>query len=195
MMRPLRLVYPADKQAAANPYQYLFGNDLLITPLVEPDSVDLEIYLPQGGWFSLWDDDYYQGGEKIKLTFSLDQIPVFVKGNSELPLNLGESCQLGSDVGNRTDSFQNLCFKIFPISNGDYLWKIDDQILVIALFWKMQSEDSFTLTVKELTRTATLLLPSGYRFLRENIGIQDPDVNRVLLDPGKDLQLHIQKLS
>lgn len=195
MMRALCLVYPNDQGAASNPYHYLFGDHLLISPVIEPDPVSLEVYLPEGGWFSLWDDSYHLGGKTHDFPKTLDQIPAFVREDSVIPLNLGENYQLGSDVGNQTDSFQNLCFKLYPQSNGDYSWSEDNTSPLIDLSWKKMADDNFSLKVTLLDKPACLLLPSGYSFVgdmpEKTAGIN----NRIVLDPVKNLQLQVQRTS
>ena len=194
MMRALCLVYPAEESASTNPYPYLFGDRLLISPVVEPGLLDSAVTLPQGGWFSLWDDSYYPGQENYQIPVPMDQIPVFVSADSVLPLNLGDSFQLGSAVGNQTDTYQNLCFKIYPLSEGEYSWGLEDDSPDLKLSWKKQTDDLFSLTVEELTRSVTLCLPNGYMFEGELDGSPVAQNDHLLLNPLKGLQLQIRKL-
>lgn len=74
MMRALHLM---DKNASQ--YDYLFGRDLLVSPVVEPAVTSWQIYLPQGKWCWFWSDKVFEGGRTVQVEVPLDRIPVFVR--------------------------------------------------------------------------------------------------------------------
>lgn len=82
MMRALSMVYPHDKKVFDYPYQYLFGDSLLVAPIVEAGVTETDIYLPEGNWRSLWDGKHFSGERVYNLPASLATIPVFVKEKS-----------------------------------------------------------------------------------------------------------------
>lgn len=93
MMRALKLFDPA-----ASDYQYLFGRDLLVCPVVEPDISRASCYLPAGNWRSLWDGTAYTGGAVVAVETPLNRIPVFVRGGASIPVNLAPEQKLGDPV-------------------------------------------------------------------------------------------------
>lgn len=117
LMRALPLAFPADVQCRGYPYQYLFGDALLVAPVVEEGKNIAEIYLPEGEWQDIWDRSIYQGPRLLKIKVPRDRIPVFQRKGSILPLNLGEEMCLGSFVGNSTEEYKNLVFRIYPDEN------------------------------------------------------------------------------
>lgn len=72
MMRALQLI---DKNASQ--YDYLFGRDLLVSPVVEPDAETWTTYLPNGKWRSFWTGEIFDGGQTIITNVPLEKIPVF----------------------------------------------------------------------------------------------------------------------
>lgn len=72
MMRALQLI---DKKASQ--YDYLFGRDLLVSPVVQPDAETWSTYLPDGKWRSFWTGEIFDGRQAITTTVTLEQIPVF----------------------------------------------------------------------------------------------------------------------
>jgi alpha-D-xyloside xylohydrolase len=44
------------------------------------------VYLPEGDWYDFWTHAKYSGGRTIEVGKAQEEIPVFVKGNSLLPL-------------------------------------------------------------------------------------------------------------
>ena len=45
-MRPLFLQYPEDPKAFDQSYQYMFGDDLLVAPVLQPGVENWTVYLP-----------------------------------------------------------------------------------------------------------------------------------------------------
>ncbi len=162
MMRALCLAYPQDKELAVYPYQYMFGESILVAPIVQPDLPEVEVYLPEGDWYSFWDDQLYPGGSVYKLPTSLEQIPVFVRANSLLPLNLDSTYRLGSDVGNGLDVRENLCFKFYPTTNCRITWYDETEQDEFCFAWDEISPNMFVLRVLTLSSPIVLILPEGF---------------------------------
>ena len=79
MMRALQLI---DKESSQ--YDYLFGRDLLVSPVIEPNAETWTTYLPEGNWRSLWTDDVFAGEQKVTMPVPFDRIPVFVRDGANL---------------------------------------------------------------------------------------------------------------
>ncbi len=95
MMRALKWSDPDPRVADA---QYFFGRSLLICPVVEPGISQAEIYLPDGTWYDLWTGKSYSGNTVHPIETPLDRIPVFVRENALIPVQMAESGQLGDAV-------------------------------------------------------------------------------------------------
>ena len=61
------------------PYQYLFGDDLLVAPVTEPGARSWRVYLPAGDWVDAWTGEAVQGGRVVERETPLDVIPVHVR--------------------------------------------------------------------------------------------------------------------
>ncbi len=87
--RPMILVFPDDYLCNANnwPYQYMFGNELLVAP-VYGDFNSMEIYLPRGyDWIDYWSKEIYPGGGLITYnTSDINKLPLFVKAGAIIPM-------------------------------------------------------------------------------------------------------------
>ena len=71
-------------------------------------------YLPKGTiWYDFWTGARYKGGQDVKLTTSLDKVPMFVRAGSILPL--GPEMQY---VGEK--SWDNLEMRIYPGADGSF---------------------------------------------------------------------------
>jgi sulfoquinovosidase len=62
MQRPLFLHYEGDALAYTLPYEYLFGQDILVAPVYQSEVDILAVYLPQDTWVHFWTGKTYIGG-------------------------------------------------------------------------------------------------------------------------------------
>lgn len=113
LMRPLWLEFPQDVACRQNQYEYLFGEALLVAPVLEEGRRDWQVYLPGGEWRDLWTGDIYAGPCMQTIMVPPNRIPVFQRRGSILPLNLGDDLELGSPAGGSTETMHNLTALIF----------------------------------------------------------------------------------
>ncbi len=85
VMRALLLDYPDDPVAVSQDYEFLFGDDLLVAPVVKSDEQAWEVYLPRGDWYDYWNDRRYTGPTRVTVEAPLDRIPVFARGGAIVP--------------------------------------------------------------------------------------------------------------
>lgn len=80
MVRPIWWIAPSDPIALTVNDSYLVGNTLLVAPIVEPNQVQRDIYLPEGTWQSYWNpNEVHQGGQWLRdYPAPLDTLPLFV---------------------------------------------------------------------------------------------------------------------
>jgi alpha-glucosidase (family GH31 glycosyl hydrolase) len=167
LMRALALDFHDDQACKGFPYQYLFGRSLLVAPVVEPGADSCRVYLPQNHghpelWYDLWTGFAYEGGQAITVEAPHDLIPVFVRGGSVLPLNLGESLELGSPVGNRFTGYRQLSFWIFPRS-GDACQEWRDPVSESAFAMNtnfQRSEENLGIFLPRMPYSPALIIPS-----------------------------------
>jgi alpha-glucosidase (family GH31 glycosyl hydrolase) len=114
LMRALGVEYPQDEACRELPYEYMFGEDLLVAPVVEAGRTELDVYLPEGRWSDLWTGEIFDGRRTIHMAVPRDCIPVFQRKNSIVPLSLGEEREICSPVGSATENIQNLTLLVFP---------------------------------------------------------------------------------
>lgn len=116
LMRPLMMDYIEDSIALKTKYQYMFGPSLMIAPIVEGGVESWELYLPKqdGGWYDFWDNTKYKGGENLTIMAKLDEIPVFVKAGTILPL-IEEKTQTTTEINKSAITIQ-----VYPGSDAEY---------------------------------------------------------------------------
>ena len=88
LMRPLFWHYPEEPQSWQTEDQYLFGEDLLVAPVMQAGQRQREVWLPGGHcWVSL-DGERYQGGQRVTVAAALETIPLFIREGSPLVTKL-----------------------------------------------------------------------------------------------------------
>jgi alpha-D-xyloside xylohydrolase len=83
--RAMVMDWPDDPQTRTIDDQYMMGHDLLVAPIL-PGQHQRSVYLPAGQWYDFYSRTRYEGGQSITITPSLQQIPLFVKAGTLLPL-------------------------------------------------------------------------------------------------------------
>jgi alpha-glucosidase (family GH31 glycosyl hydrolase) len=73
MMRALWLHHPDDPNAIGRGDQYLWGRDVLVSPVVEKDATSRRLYLPKGEWFDFWTEERITGGPPRRMDGHRDQ--------------------------------------------------------------------------------------------------------------------------
>ena len=86
MMRPLVMDFNGDNQVYDIKNQWMFGPSLMACPVGEYKARSRKVYLPkQRGWYDLYTNKYYVGGQTIDADAPYDKIPVFVPEGAIIP--------------------------------------------------------------------------------------------------------------
>ena len=85
LMRPLAMAYPEDPQVANLSSQWLMGDALMAAPILTANN-QRSIYFPKGTWYAFDTNRTQAGGGSVDVTAALDEIPVYVRAGSILPL-------------------------------------------------------------------------------------------------------------
>jgi alpha-glucosidase (family GH31 glycosyl hydrolase) len=83
--RPLYLAYPGLPEAYSFPYEYLLGNELLVSPVTDQND-SAATFLPPGNWFNYFTGELYKGNQLLKARYAIESLPLFVKQGSIIPL-------------------------------------------------------------------------------------------------------------
>jgi alpha-D-xyloside xylohydrolase len=84
IMRALGLAYP---ELGAHPNDtYMFGDYLLVAPVVERGKTSREVMLPEGRWVDFWSGEAYDGGQTIMVDAPLGKLPLFLMAGGIVPM-------------------------------------------------------------------------------------------------------------
>lgn len=95
----LGLAFPNDRTARTISREYMYGHELLVCPVTHPmyyhaNSEEItapdrwiDVYLPEGGWYDFYTEEYYEGGQFIRVPCTMDRIPLFVRTGAIVPIS------------------------------------------------------------------------------------------------------------
>lgn len=86
-MRPVFVDFPNDPQVWQVENQFMFGPDILVSPVVTAGTRTRPVYLPAGtAWRDAWTGTEHPGGTTLEADAPLEHIPVYVRAQSNLRL-------------------------------------------------------------------------------------------------------------
>ncbi|RDS80683.1 TIM-barrel domain-containing protein [Dyella psychrodurans] len=88
LVRPLFFDYPEDPNVRDDVDAWMFGDSLLVSPVVGKGQAQKDIYLPAGQWIDYFNGTVYQGGQTIH--YAVDSktwadIPLFIREGAIIP--------------------------------------------------------------------------------------------------------------
>jgi alpha-glucosidase len=85
MLKPLVYYDQEDTQTHYRNDEFIFGNQILVCPILEPNAVGRRMYIPRGEWYNYWTNEFATGGREVWVDTKFDEIPLFVKAGAIIP--------------------------------------------------------------------------------------------------------------
>lgn len=88
LMRPLFFEEPDNFRLYSVAGTYLWGDDFLISPVLQENVSSQEVYFPKGSnWFDFYSGEKYLGGSTAEIQLKEEYIPTFVRGGAIIPMS------------------------------------------------------------------------------------------------------------
>jgi alpha-D-xyloside xylohydrolase len=118
-MRALFMDFPNDANAANITDEYMFGPAFLVAPVTDQGTTSRNVYLPAGSdWYNYWTNERLHGGQSVAVSAPIDQLPLFVRAGSILPL--------GVPVLSTSEPQALAKVRVYPGADGDFALYQDD---------------------------------------------------------------------
>jgi alpha-glucosidase len=85
IQRPLMFDFQHDRHARETEDAYLFGDALLVAPVLAAGQTARHVYFPQGTWIDWYTGQRHAGGQFITAAAPLERIPLFARGGKVIP--------------------------------------------------------------------------------------------------------------
>ena len=86
LARPLAMMYPADARFADECSSYLWGDALLVAPVLRAGEHSRNVEFPEGDWVDFWTGEIIRGGSAHDVAAPLGTLPLFVRRGSIIPM-------------------------------------------------------------------------------------------------------------
>jgi alpha-glucosidase len=85
MLKPLVYYDQHDLQTHYRTDEFIYGNHILVCPILEPNALGRRMYIPQGYWYNFWTNELVAGAKELWIATDYDQIPLFIKEGAVIP--------------------------------------------------------------------------------------------------------------
>ncbi|MFA9218965.1 MAG: TIM-barrel domain-containing protein, partial [Sphingomonadaceae bacterium] len=120
-MRPLWMDFPHDPNVANLGTEYMFGPAFLVAPVTEQGQTSKDVYLPAGSdWYNYWTNQKLAGGQWVKVAAPIEQIPLFVRAGSIVPL--------GAEIQSTATAQAISSIVVYPGRNASFALYDDDGV-------------------------------------------------------------------
>ncbi|MDT8414478.1 MAG: glycoside hydrolase family 31 protein [Flavobacteriaceae bacterium] len=85
MLKPLVLFDQKDMQTHYRTDEFIYGEHILVCPVLEPNAKGRRMYIPRGKWYNFWTDELIEGGKETWVVADIDKLPLFVKEGAIIP--------------------------------------------------------------------------------------------------------------
>ena len=183
MCRPLYYDHPEDANAYKYEDEYMFGNDILVAPIVTPADADKTVrrtvWLPEGKWWNVCRSKIMDGNVIFTDTYGQEDIPYFYKAGSIIVNNPPQKSV--------TTKAPTLILKVVPGADGSYSLYEDegdtelykDGVFSRTEFTQTRNAQSVTLNIGARTGVYPGM-PDERAYRAEFIGSEKPE--RVLIN-------------
>ncbi|NER08968.1 alpha-glucosidase [Muriicola jejuensis] len=74
-----------DHQTHFRTDEFIFGEQILVCPIQEPNAKGRRMYIPRGRWYDYWTNETLEGGTEKWVDADIDKIPIFIKEGAIIP--------------------------------------------------------------------------------------------------------------
>ncbi len=65
--------------------EFVYGEHILVCPILEPNSKGRRMYIPRGNWYNFFTNEIVEGGKEMWVDADLDTMPIFIKEGAVIP--------------------------------------------------------------------------------------------------------------
>ncbi len=171
--RALWIDYPKDPMAHISDWaetEYLFGDNILVAPVLNRGNRKRKVYLPRGNWYS-FEGELFEGGQIHDISVPLDELPVFVKEGSIIPF-------IEKDIQHTGEMFDTeFSLRIYPCNSeanttlyfddGETLGYMKNDFEIAEIEATKKAQDMWYINIKREGRKKNYIKIGDVRILGE----------------------------
>jgi alpha-glucosidase len=87
VFQPLVYQYQDDTEVRDITDEFMFGDNVLMAPVVERGATERDVYLPEGDrWVDFWTNEVHEGGQRMTVDAPIDHLPIYVRKDEIVPM-------------------------------------------------------------------------------------------------------------
>jgi alpha-D-xyloside xylohydrolase len=145
MMRAMAVEFPDDASKFAE-QQYMFGNEMLVAPVMTAEQQYKVVQFPAGNWYSLWTGEKVAGGRRLTVDAPYTEMPVYLRAGAMMVLTLPEDTLLPRTSMLDKDTVQALLVTPVDADRKVRHWVDKDTAVTFAV---NKTENGFTVENKD----------------------------------------------
>jgi alpha-D-xyloside xylohydrolase len=195
IQRPLVMDFRHDPLTWNVADQFMFGPELLVSPVIEAKATERRVYLPSDTiWYDFWSGQKFQGGVHLQAAAPLDRIPLYVRAGSVLPLGPPEQYadeHVNGPIELRVYTGADGSFNLYQDEGDNYDYE-QGQHAVIPIEW---SQSGSTLTLGARAGTYPGIAPEitfNIIWVKPNHGVggaAEEKADKVVVYRGSELKI------
>jgi len=122
-IRALWLAHSDDEKALQIADQYMWGDHILVAPVLEPAATHRNIHLPAGEWWDFWSHQRTTSdrGMEIARELDLSTLPLYIRAGAIVPMG-----PVRQYVAEPSD--EPVTLRVYPGADGRFSWYEDDGV-------------------------------------------------------------------
>lgn len=168
LMRPLIFEEPENSDLFDYSETYLWGKDILVSPVLEAGKKNQDVYFPKGyNWFNIESDELVSGGQTKRIKLNEAYIPTYIRAGAFIPL--AKSMQTTRDYD--PNKFQLHYYHDSTVENSKREFYFDDGLTANAMDNKAYQILTFQAKYKSQELKISFTAQNGLNFEPQNKAI------------------------
>ena len=85
ILKPLYYFDQEDPQTHFRTDEFIYGNHILVCPILEANAKGRRMYIPRGKWYDFWSNEVFYGGKEQWVDADIDSMPIFIQAGAIIP--------------------------------------------------------------------------------------------------------------
>lgn len=85
ILKSLVLYDQDDVQTHYRTDEFVFGENILVCPIIEQNARGRRMYIPRGNWYNYWTNERFKGGKELWVDADIESMPIFIKEGAIIP--------------------------------------------------------------------------------------------------------------
>lgn len=173
IMTPLVMDYPQDENTYNICDQYMYGENMMVCPVVTKNALSRPVYFPGGDWIDYWTGEVISGRQYKSFLTPWEIMPIFIKAGAIIPMQ--EERQYYNEFPRNL-----ITLDVYPAGESSYTLYEDDGMSMdyqkgVNAFTEFKSKLSEGEWTMEMGKTTGKYVPETRNYILKAFLATEPD--------------------